>query len=174
MSSRSKSQVNRTKPQLWEQVKREVTRGSKGGQPGKWSARKAQLSVSLYKSRGGGYRGKKSPTNSLTKWSREKWGYINPKSSRSRTGRYLPLVVRKNLSAKSKRSENIKKGSRRGKWVPYGTEVRKLMRRYGITSSRGSRSRKTKSPAKRTTCWSGYVRVPGKKPGTKGSCRKAK
>lgn len=162
------SEVNRTKPKLWEQVKREVTRGSKGGAPGKWSARKAQLSVALYKSRGGSYRGKKSPTNSLTKWSREKWGYVSgAKASRSRSGRYLPLVVRKNLSASAKRTENRKKGSRRGQWVPYGKEVKTLMRKYGIT---GSRSRSSSRSS--IKCWKGYKRVPGTRPGSKGSCKK--
>jgi hypothetical protein len=38
-------------------VKAEVTRGSKGGRPGEWSARKAQLAAHLYKARGGGYEG---------------------------------------------------------------------------------------------------------------------
>ena len=29
-----------------------------------------------------------------------------------------------------------------------------------------------KSSGKSTTCWAGYERVPGKKPGSKGSCKK--
>jgi hypothetical protein len=47
----------RSDPKLWEAVKAEVTRGSKGGRPGDWSARKAQLAAHLYKARGGGYEG---------------------------------------------------------------------------------------------------------------------
>ncbi len=35
-------------------------------------------------------------------------------------------------------------------------------------------TRKKKSKAKKTSCWKGYERVPGKKPGTSGSCRKKK
>lgn len=31
-----------------------------------------------------------------------------------------------------------------------------------------------KSKAKKTSCWSGFVRVPGTQPGAKGSCRKKK
>ena len=39
-NSRSKStSATRTNPALWVKVKKEVTRGSKGGSPGKWSAR---------------------------------------------------------------------------------------------------------------------------------------
>lgn len=134
--SRSKSGTTavRTKPALWERVKAEVKRGSKGGPPGKWSARKAQLAVAKYKSRGGGYKGPKSPRNSLAKWSKEKWGYISsPKGKKY--GRYLPLVVRKNLSSRSKAAENRAKGYRHGQWVPYGSEVRRLMRKHKITSS---------------------------------------
>lgn len=126
-TKKSRSSVQRTKPLLWEKVKREVLRGSQGGPPGKWSARKAQLSVARYKSRGGGYRGKKSTSNSLTKWSREQWGYVGGSK-----GRYLPLVVRKHMSSRAKVEENRRKGSKRGQWVPYGKETTKLMRRFKI------------------------------------------
>jgi len=33
-----------------------IKAGTKGGDPGEWSARKAQLLASEYKKRGGGYR----------------------------------------------------------------------------------------------------------------------
>ena len=49
--------ARRSDPELWEAVKAEVTRGAKGGRPGEWSARKAQLAAHLYKARGGGYEG---------------------------------------------------------------------------------------------------------------------
>jgi hypothetical protein len=126
------SSVQRTKPELWEQVKKKVLRGSKGGPPGKWSARKSQLSVAEYKAKGGGYKGKKSPNNSLVKWSREKWDYISPSGRKSKTGRYLPEKVRKMLSPSEKKKENKLKGSRRGKWVSYSPSVLKKMRSAGI------------------------------------------
>lgn len=126
------SSVQRTKPELWEQVKKKVLRGSKGGPPGKWSARKSQLSVAEYKAKGGGYKGKKSPNNSLVKWSREKWDYISPSGRKSKTGRYLPEKVRKMLSSSEKKKENKLKGSRRGKWVSYSPSVLKKMRSAGI------------------------------------------
>ena len=69
----------KSNPALWERVKNKVKRGSKGGPSGKWSARKAQLSVALYKKSGGRYKGSKSKCNSLSKWSREKWGYTGKK-----------------------------------------------------------------------------------------------
>ena len=130
--------AKRSNEALWSRVKSQVLSSSKGGPSGKWSARKAQLAVKLYKSRGGRYRGRKDSRNSLTKWSREKWDYISSRGRSSHKGRYLPLVVRKHLSASTKRSENRRKGSRRGQWVPYGSRVRTLMRKY-ITRRSGSR-----------------------------------
>jgi hypothetical protein len=35
---------------------KEILAGSRGGKPGQWSARKAQLLALEYKKRGGGYR----------------------------------------------------------------------------------------------------------------------
>jgi hypothetical protein len=126
----------KTNPKLWEKVKQEVTESSKGGVSGKWSARKAQLAVKLYKERGGGYSGNKNKSNSLKKWSDEKWDYIG----KEKHSRYLPEVVRSHLSSRSRRSESRKKSTKRGEWVPYGEEVRKLMHKYKIIKSR-SRSR---------------------------------
>lgn len=123
----------RTNPQLWEKVKKEVTRSSKGGPAGKWSARKAQRAVSIYKSRGGGYKGKKSSSNSLVRWTKQDWGYINDtkksKSKGKRYGRYLPLAVRKRLTPSERRTENRRKGRRYGKRVPYSKSVSKKVRK---------------------------------------------
>jgi GNAT superfamily N-acetyltransferase len=82
--------AERTDPALWEAVKREVTAGSKGGVRGEWSARKAQLSVALYKKRGGGYLGPKSPRNALAKWTREDWRTQSGDPSLVTGERYLP------------------------------------------------------------------------------------
>ena len=83
VKKKNKKKVIRTNPKLWESVKKKVTRGSKGGKPGQWSARKAQLAVAEYKKKGGGY-GKNSakPKNtSLGKWTRQKWGTKSGKNS---------------------------------------------------------------------------------------------
>jgi len=82
--------AERTDPALWEAVKREVTAGTKGGVRGEWSARKAQLAVALYKKRGGGYLGPKSPQNALTKWTREDWRTRSGEPSLVTGERYLP------------------------------------------------------------------------------------
>ncbi len=90
--------AERTDPALWEAVKREVTAGSKGGVPGEWSARKAQLAVALYKKRGGDYIGPKSPQNSLAKWTREDWRTRSGKPSLVTGERYLPARAIEALS----------------------------------------------------------------------------
>ena len=43
-----------TKPGLRESIKKRITAGSKGGKPGQWSARKAQMVAAEYKKKGGG------------------------------------------------------------------------------------------------------------------------
>lgn len=122
------SRVIRSKPKLWESVKNKWIRGSKAGAPGKISARKMQLAVQEYKRRGGGYRGGSKNNNSLTKWTREKWGY----AGKPRKSRYLPERVRKSLTSREKRIENKRKGSRLGKWIPYSASVKRKMRKMKI------------------------------------------
>ena len=70
------SQDNKyTKPELRENIKDRVMAGSKGGKPGQWSARKAQLVAQAYEKEGGGYKGGKGEEQkSLEKWGKEKWG----------------------------------------------------------------------------------------------------
>jgi hypothetical protein len=45
-----------TDPELRDEVKEEIHNGDKGGAPGQWSARKAQMMAAEYKKRGGGVR----------------------------------------------------------------------------------------------------------------------
>ena len=47
---------NYTKPGLRKSIFNRVKAGSKGGKPGQWSARKAQMVAKQYKAKGGGYR----------------------------------------------------------------------------------------------------------------------
>ena len=132
MSRKSNKISIKSNPKLWEEIKNRIKRASKGGPPNVWSARKAQLSVAEYKKRGGKYKGSKSKTNSLTKWSKEKWDYINPTSRKTKKGRYLPEVIRKSLTKKEKQIENKRKGSKRGKWVSYSKSVSKKFKKYKI------------------------------------------
>ena len=47
---------NYTKPELRKRIFNRIKAGSKGGKPGQWSARKAQMTALAYKRAGGGYR----------------------------------------------------------------------------------------------------------------------
>ena len=47
---------NYTKPTMRKNLFNRIKAGSKGGRPGQWSARKAQMLAKQYKAKGGGYR----------------------------------------------------------------------------------------------------------------------
>ena len=57
---KSKSRVNEagnyTKPGMRKRLFNRIKAGSKGGNPGQWSARKAQMLAKAYKDAGGGYK----------------------------------------------------------------------------------------------------------------------
>ena len=57
---KTKSRVNEagnyTKPTMSKKLFNRIKAGGKGGKPGQWSARKAQMLASAYKKAGGGYR----------------------------------------------------------------------------------------------------------------------
>ena len=90
--------AERDDPDLWNAIKEEVTAGEKGGGEGEWSARKAQLAVAEYKKRGGGYKGRKDPHNSLHEWTAEEWGTRSGKPSGETHERYLPKDARDALT----------------------------------------------------------------------------
>ncbi len=84
-----------TKPQLRERIKSQVMASGKGGKPGQWSARKAQLVAQKYEAAGGGYSGEKSGAQkSLSKWTKEEWttksGKPSTQGSKATGERYLP------------------------------------------------------------------------------------
>ena len=57
---KTKSKVNEagnyTKPTMRKRLFSQIKAGSKGGKPGQWSARKAQMLAKQYKAKGGGYK----------------------------------------------------------------------------------------------------------------------
>ena len=59
-TAKKKSTVNSagnyTKPTLRKRLFSQIKAGSKGGKPGQWSARKAQMLAKKYKAFGGGYK----------------------------------------------------------------------------------------------------------------------
>ena len=111
----------RTNEKLWKKVVAQVKASSKGGKPGQWSARKAQLAGKIYKDKGGSYSGEKTKAQkSLSKWTKEDWGTKSGKNStqgKKATGeRYLPKKARDALSKEEyaatsrKKREDTKKG----------------------------------------------------------------
>ena len=103
-----------TKPGLRESIKSRILAGSKGGRPGQWSARKAQLVAQAYKKAGGGYSGSKtSKQKSLSKWTKEDWGTRSGKpstqGSKATGERYLPKKARQSLSKKEYAATSAKK-----------------------------------------------------------------
>lgn len=110
------------KPALRERLKKQIMASDKGGRPGQWSARKAQLLAQAYEKAGGGYKGPKTAKQkSLSKWTSEDWRTKSGKPSTqgpNATGeRYLPAKAIKNLSSSEYAATSRKKreGTRQGK-----------------------------------------------------------
>ena len=80
------STAKKTKPELWS---RKVAAAK--AKFGKWSARAAQWATSEYKKAGGGYSGAKKASNSLSKWTKQKWRTRDGKPAKRKggTARYL-------------------------------------------------------------------------------------
>ena len=59
-TGKPKSKVNQagnyTKPSMRKSLFNKIKAGSKGGNPGQWSARKAQMLAKEYKAKGGAYK----------------------------------------------------------------------------------------------------------------------
>jgi len=126
------STAKKSNPELWKRVVSSVKASTKGGDPGEWSARKAQLAVSEYKKRGGGYEGPKQSDNSLAKWTDEKWRTSDGKPSDGKK-RYLPDKAWDALSPAEKRATNAAKakGNAEGKqFVKQPEKVAKKAARY--------------------------------------------
>ncbi|KAK8213371.1 hypothetical protein M8818_002670 [Zalaria obscura] len=112
-------------PKLRDEVKKEIHNGDKGGAPGQWSARKAQMMASEYKKRGGGYNTDKKDQDEsqkhLSKWGEEEWqtkeGSANAKQADGTQKRYLPKKAWENMTEEEKQATDDKKqeGGKEGK-----------------------------------------------------------
>lgn len=132
---RSTAKGRYTDPELRERIKARIQRGSKGGEPGQWSARKAQLVAAEYKKAGGGYAGGQSAKQkSLESWGKEEW-QTKEGGTRARKGgttsRYLPKKAWARLSPREKQATERKKraGSRGGKQFVRNTAAAKTARK---------------------------------------------
>lgn len=109
--------MNYTKPDLREKLKNKIKAGSKGGDPGEWSARKSQLLVTEYEKAGGDYTGSKNEKQkSLTKWTKQEWRTSDGSPSEGKK-RYLPNAAWESLSPgeKAATSRAKSKGDKQGK-----------------------------------------------------------
>jgi hypothetical protein len=121
------SDAKRTDPELWEKVKEEITEGDKGGEPGQWSARKAQMAVQEYKRRGGGYDeegGASKEETALHDWTEEDWGTKSGGESGETGERYLPKKVRMLLTEDEYARSTRKKKDGDGQYVDQPEDVR--------------------------------------------------
>jgi len=126
------STATKSKPSLWKRIVANVKAGSKGGNANEWSARKAQLAVALYKKSGGGYQGKKSSSNSLSKWTKQNWTTSSGKPSGGKR-RYLPEKAWKALSPSQRNATNRAKaqGNSQGKqFVPQPKKIAQKVKRF--------------------------------------------
>jgi|DEB0MinimDraft_6_1074348.scaffolds.fasta_scaffold05752_3 hypothetical protein len=123
------STAKKTKPELWS---RKVAAAK--AKFGKWSARAAQWATAEYKKAGGGYSGAKKSSNSLSKWTSQKWRTRDGKKAertdskgRKVTARYLPDSAWKSLSKSEAKATDAKKraGSKKGKGTVANTRKAK-------------------------------------------------
>ena len=123
------STAKKTKPELWS---RKVAAAK--AKFGKWSARAAQWATAEYKKAGGGYSVAKKSSNSLSKWTSQKWRTRDGKKAertdskgRKVTARYLPDSAWKSLSKSEAKATDAKKraGSKKGKGTVANTRKAK-------------------------------------------------
>jgi hypothetical protein len=93
-----------TKPTLRNRLKSEILKSSRGGAPGQWSARKAQLLANDYRKAGGGYRTNRPSRKQLAL---KKW---NKKSYKKKLGEEIGRkYVRVSKTIKERQKEKAKK-----------------------------------------------------------------
>jgi hypothetical protein len=126
--------AKRTNERLWQSIKRRVISKEIGGtKAGQWSARKAQIAVKMYKDAGGRYVGPKSRSNSLVRWSAQKWRTRSGKPSHLTGERYLPEKAIQKLSKKQyeRTTEAKRRSMRRGQqFSKQPKDIAKITARY--------------------------------------------
>lgn len=123
------SVAKKTNPALWEKAKSEA----KARMGGKHSARAMQLAVSIYKKKGGGYKGAKSSANKLAKWTKQKWRTKSGKPSGETGERYLPEKAINSLtpSEYARTTAAKRAGTKQGKqFVKQPKSIAKKVKRF--------------------------------------------
>ena len=143
--------AKKTDPKLWEKVKKQVTKSEKGGKPGQWSARKAQMATAEYKKEGGGYAGKKTDDNHLKQWTDEKWDTKSGQESGKTGERYLPKKARESLSDKDYAASTAKKRADTAKGKQFSKQPKAAAEKSAAARKTGQASSKTASKSSGTT-----------------------
>ncbi len=154
-TKKAASKQEYTDPDLREKLKEKIKAGDKGGRPGQWSARKAQLLAQEYKHEGGGY--KKPPTKkqqSLNKWTEEKWTTADGKKAvrGKTTARYLPKKAWDRLSPAEKKATEKEKesGSRKGKQFVANTKAAVAARKKATKKTTAKKAAKKTAAKKKS------------------------
>ena len=157
------STAEKTDPKLWDKVKAEVTEGDRGGKPGQWSARKAQLAVNAYKHAGGGYEGERDPRNPLVEWGKEDWGTKSGGESGETGERYLPKEAREHLTDDEYARTTAKKRADTKKGKQFSAQPKDVAEKTAPHRAGGGGSR-APSPGTRATLYAEAKRrdVPGR------------
>ena len=122
--------ATKSKPKLWKRIVARIkSQASHGTRAGQWSGRKAQAAVKAYKKAGGSYSGGKKSSNSLSKWSKQKWRTKSGKKS-SKTGeRYLPAKAIKSLSVREYARTTAKKRRDKAKGKQFSKQPKSIARK---------------------------------------------
>jgi hypothetical protein len=121
--------AQKSNPALWEKAKAKA----KAKMDGKHSARAMQLATKIYKEMGGSYKGKKSSSNKLSKWTKQKWTTKSGKPSGETGERYLPKKAIESLSSKeySATTKAKREGTKQGKqFVKQPKKVAEKTKKY--------------------------------------------
>ena len=118
MGKAAAATATKTDPGKWESAKAQA----KSRMGGKHSARAMQLATQIYKKNGGGYSGPKptSSTNSLKKWTKQKWGWSGGKKN---SGVYLPKAKAERLKgSEAGRKQLARAGAAKAKATASGQQ----------------------------------------------------
>ena len=124
------SSAKKKNPSLWKRIVARIkAQASHGTAAGQWSGRKAQAAVKAYKKAGGGYSGPKKKSNSLSKWSKQKWRTKSGKKSSETGERYLPEKAIKKLSSKEYARTTAKKRKDKASGKQFSKQPKSIARK---------------------------------------------
>ena len=124
------SSAKKKNPSLWKRIVARIkAQASHGTAAGQWSGRKAQAAVKAYKKAGGGYNGAKKSSNSLSKWSKQKWRTKSGKKSSETGERYLPDKAIKKLSSKEYARTTAKKRKDKASGKQFSKQPKSIARK---------------------------------------------